>query len=100
MNRSAHIAVRTCVGCGSRDVQSRMLRLQWLQDGPGPVDRPAGGRSAYVHACGECVARLEKSRLLERSLRRRVASRERMQLIERLERRLAAGSGEATSIGN
>ncbi len=98
MSRRAHIAVRTCVGCGCRDGQSRMLRLQWLAGVPRPVERPTGGRSAYVHACGECVARLGKSRLLERSLRRRVSSSERMLLIEQLERRVQAG-GDAPSIG-
>ncbi|RMF22833.1 MAG: DUF448 domain-containing protein [Deltaproteobacteria bacterium] len=95
MTRTRHIPVRTCTGCGRRDEQRRLLRVQWQDSGLACSEKPGPGRSAYVHRREECVTRLAKSRLLERSLRRRVPAGERTRLIERLERDIAASSGEA-----
>jgi predicted RNA-binding protein YlxR (DUF448 family) len=91
-----HVAVRTCVGCGSRAAQSELLRLQ-----PCGVDelerviRPHGGRSAYLHARRACLDKVSKRRLLARSLRRTLP-RERFDLLRaRLLADLEIGISEA-----
>ena len=72
------VPVRTCVGCGARDAQSAMLRVQLgAAGGPTLVERAGHGRSAYVHARPACAAALPKSRGLARSLRTPVGQTER-----------------------
>jgi hypothetical protein len=63
-------AVRTCVGCGERDAQGTLLRIQATPEGClHPVDKAHAGRSAYVHARARCIGLVARSRLLNRSLR-------------------------------
>ena len=82
---------RTCVGCGSRDVQASMIRLR-LADGDDAVSaivlasRRPSGRSAYVHDRAECVAALDRTRGLAKSLRAAVTKEMRTDLIELLAR--------------
>ncbi len=65
--------VRTCVGCGRRDRQSNLLRVQFDADARLQIVAMAGrGRSAYVHPDASCRSRLRKSRLLAKSLRRAI----------------------------
>lgn len=66
----ARTRARTCVGCGKRDEQSRLIRFRRDASG-GLVVSKAGahGRSAYVHAEEACIGALAKSRLLGRSLK-------------------------------
>jgi hypothetical protein len=91
---------RTCVGCGSRDRQSAMLRLR--RDAAGTITSDASvrtGRSAYVHGSSECVRGLVRSKVLGKSLRHNVAKQERLDLVSALERNLAAGTlGPRTAV--
>ena len=54
---SAHVPVRTCVGCRERDAQRDLLRLVAVSNGSIRVDtgRPLPGRGAYVHPRRACV---------------------------------------------
>ena len=77
--------VRTCVGCGRRDAQARLIRLQVDAAGTLAAVRGAhAGRSAYVHPEPDCVAGLTKSRTLRRSLRRDVPADARKRCVEQL----------------
>jgi predicted RNA-binding protein YlxR (DUF448 family) len=78
--------MRTCVGCGGRDGQNGMLRLQLLDGQVEAVGRSVAGRSAYVHARGECIARIGGSRLLRRSLRVDLDKSARVALADRVSR--------------
>ncbi len=83
---------RTCVGCGRRDRQSAMLRLR--RDGDGRIGTDSAvrtGRSAYVHAAGDCVRGLVRSKGLVKSLRQTVAKEARVALVAALEAQIAAG---------
>ena len=99
--KRASAPVRTCVGCGRRDAQARLVRLQ--VDGSGAVNavqRVQAGRSAYVHAERECVAGLIKSRGFRRSLRRDVPVEARRRCAEQLgareaQMRLVDGAGRS-----
>jgi len=84
---------RTCVGCGTRDAQSAMIRLRRAPAGavvadPGLRD----GRSAYVHASGECVRGLVRSKGLGKSLRTTVAKEARVELMQVLDAQLSSGT--------
>ena len=61
--------LRTCVGCGQRAEQRGLVRLR--TDGERViVDRTrAGGRGAWLHADGACLARALKRRAFGRALR-------------------------------
>jgi predicted RNA-binding protein YlxR (DUF448 family) len=90
--QDAAFPTRTCVGCGRRDRQSAMLRLKHA--GQGRVVTASAvreGRSAYVHAAGECVRGLARSKALQKSLRQTIAKEARLALIASLETELAAG---------
>ena len=77
--------VRTCVGCGARDAQSRLVRLQLdAAANLRAVDRAHAGRSAYVHADPKCVEGLIKSRSLRRSLRGDVERSARQRCVEQI----------------
>ena len=78
--------IRTCAGCGLREQQGAMVRLQARGTALEPVERPQklSGRSAYVHPRHECISRLERSRLLRRSLRASYTDAARASLAQRL----------------
>ncbi|HYB97750.1 MAG TPA: YlxR family protein [Candidatus Limnocylindrales bacterium] len=81
--------VRTCVGCGGRDAQHSLLRVQLDERGQAViVDRARTGRSAYVHPAAACAAALPKSRGLTRSLRTQLAAPQRLQLRGSIEERI------------
>ncbi|MGH7831893.1 MAG: YlxR family protein [Candidatus Binatia bacterium] len=55
-----HRPQRTCLGCGARDEQGRMLRLVVRETGELQVDRLGRGRGGYLHdteACREAFCR-------------------------------------------
>jgi len=90
---------RTCVGCGKRDRQAGLLRLQVSPaDGILRLVRRAGaGRSAYLHPTGTCSAGLAKSRLIAKSLRRAVTEDERVRVLQEVQavlRRAQMNGGE------
>jgi predicted RNA-binding protein YlxR (DUF448 family) len=81
---------RTCVGCGRRDVQRDLSRLQVCRDGALRVAvRTGPGRSAYIHPQPACIDALVKSRLLKRSLRRDVDAGRRSTAAAELRARIA-----------
>jgi predicted RNA-binding protein YlxR (DUF448 family) len=83
-----HTAVRTCVGCGGRDQQRRLVRVQMRSGRLEVVDVTRNGRSAYVHLRSDCVERVRRGRLLRRSLRLDSDGGQRAALVEELESRL------------
>jgi predicted RNA-binding protein YlxR (DUF448 family) len=72
-----HVPIRTCMGCGQRDLQPALVRVQAAADGTLRVVSPHGvhaGRSGYLHdrrACWEQFAgRKGRVRSLGQSLDR------------------------------
>lgn len=77
--------IRTCIGCGARESQSDLLRLQaGSVGGLALVARPIRGRSAYVHDRRPCIEAVVKSRILRRSLHVDVPRALRVSAVERL----------------
>ncbi len=66
------IPERTCVGCGEKLPATALVRLRLGPAGV-EVDRArAGGRGAWLHAGGACLARAVKRKGFERAFRRAV----------------------------
>jgi predicted RNA-binding protein YlxR (DUF448 family) len=52
--RRGHSPLRTCLGCGTRDQQGRMIRLTVRGDGGLQVDEAGQGRGGYLHRVKNC----------------------------------------------
>jgi uncharacterized protein len=67
---SAHVPLRTCVGCRERDEKASLVRVVAAGDGV-RVDRTgsAPGRGAYVHRDRACVEAAIARGALSRALR-------------------------------
>ncbi len=93
MSSRVHVPVRTCVGCGERDAQGTLVRVQVAPDGTlRAVERPQGGRSAYVHAHSPCIVRSARGKLFNRSLRVATDATSRAALATALQGVLNAGA--------
>ena len=68
---TAHVPVRTCVGCRERDAQRDLVRLVMVPGGSAAVDRSGSrpGRGAYVHRRRPCVEAALAHGALARALR-------------------------------
>ncbi|MBI5503863.1 MAG: YlxR family protein [Deltaproteobacteria bacterium] len=86
--------VRTCIGCGKRELQASLLRLQ--VDAAGELvmitRTPTAGRSAYLHASQGCLSGLIRSKGLGRSLRTTVGRDARQRAAAALERIVLNGT--------
>ena len=89
--------VRTCVGCGLRDRQSRLIRFGLAPSGHLQVIAGGlSGRGAYVHFGEHCIGAMKSTKLLRRSLRAEVDAERRAAIIADL-----AGIGtDATAVQN
>ena len=57
MKAGKHVPIRMCMGCGQRDAQSELLRVQSAADGVVLVMLPRrvrAGRTGYLHRRREC----------------------------------------------
>jgi len=60
---------RTCIGCGAQAPWTELVRLRRV-DGVVAVDRVrSGGRGAWLHPVGGCLARAVKRRTFARAFR-------------------------------
>lgn len=81
-----HVPMRSCLGCGRRDVKQRMLRIVRDEGGALRVD-PRGhatGRGGYLHPLETCWQGFEKRKGMVRSLKAPVERTERAGLVHRL----------------
>ena len=67
---SAHVPMRTCLGCRRRRPKCEMLRLVRRTDGRVDFDGAADGRGAYVCSDAECLERALKPGRLAHAFRK------------------------------
>ena len=86
MTRIRHKPVRTCVGCGQRDLQSVMVRVVRDDGGQLCVDakRRLAGRGGYLHHAENCWENFARRKGLIRALGANVDRKARSVLVERL----------------
>jgi len=66
--------VRTCVGCGEKAGQGRLVRLR-IEGERVVIDRDRkGGRGAWLHPSEACLEKAVRRRALARAFRGRAAS--------------------------
>ncbi len=66
--------VRTCVGCGEKAGQGRLVRLR-IEGERVTIDREKkGGRGAWLHASAGCLEKAVRRRALGRAFRGKPAS--------------------------
>lgn len=78
--------IRTCVGCGQRDLARTMIRLARRSDGSLVVNRGGRerGRGGYLHRDENCWSRFARQRGTIRSFRAVVQPQTRVAVIDRL----------------
>lgn len=55
MPKQGHVPQRTCLGCGQRDAQRKLIRLTARSDGQLEVElKSKAGRSGYLHGMAPC----------------------------------------------
>ena len=64
---------RTCVGCGEKQPATALGRLRLVEGGVAVDGERQGGRGAWVHAGGACLARAVKRKGFARAFRAPVA---------------------------
>jgi predicted RNA-binding protein YlxR (DUF448 family) len=67
------IPERTCVGCGEKQPATVLVRLRLVEGGVAVDEERRGGRGAWVHAGGACLARAVKRKGFARAFRAPVA---------------------------
>lgn len=87
------ISLRQCVGCGEMKDKKVMMRVLKSAEGPIFLDMTGrkNGRGAYLCRQKECLARAEKNKGLERSLKQRIPD----EIYEALEKQFEEGGHEA-----
>ena len=77
--------VRTCVACGHRDRQNRLIRIRSEASGTLAIEKAGrGGRGAYLHTSGDCVGTLRSEKLLRRSLRVDIGTEARAEIVAKI----------------
>ena len=86
MSRSHHVPMRTCLGCGTADPQTALIRFVRDSGGTLRVDarRGAGGRGGYLHPRPECWSHFTRRKGPVRSLRAAVDRPARAALVAQL----------------
>ena len=67
------IPERTCVGCGEKLPATALVRLRLVESGVAVDREHGGGRGAWMHAGGACLARAVKRKGFARAFRAPVA---------------------------
>jgi len=67
------IPERTCVGCGEKLPATALMRLRLVESGVAVDRERGGGRGAWMHAGGACLARAVKRKGFARAFRAPVA---------------------------
>ncbi|HWO41883.1 MAG TPA: DUF448 domain-containing protein [Candidatus Eisenbacteria bacterium] len=83
MARRAYEPERTCLGCGRKDKQARLIRVAVSREGALKVDR-FSGRGGYLHSARGCWEDFVKRKSHFRAFRADISRSAREKLIEEL----------------
>ncbi|TMA05051.1 MAG: YlxR family protein [Deltaproteobacteria bacterium] len=87
--KRGHRPQRTCLGCGTRDDQGKLLRFVLRADGELRLDRLGEGRGGYLHKTEECWQSFLRKKSLYRSLRSEIGREARERLVLTLRQSVA-----------
>jgi len=86
LKRGRHRPVRTCLGCGARDSQDRMLRLAVGASGELRLQERGGGRGGYLHRRNRCWEACLGKKRFYRAFRVEVGREARVKMVQELRR--------------
>jgi predicted RNA-binding protein YlxR (DUF448 family) len=84
--KGGHRPQRTCLGCGLKEEQSRLIRVIVANDGELKIDRH-GGRGGYLHSARDCWKQFLKKRSHYRAFHADVGRGAKEKLINELNER-------------
>jgi predicted RNA-binding protein YlxR (DUF448 family) len=79
--------IRTCLGCGFRDEQHKLIRLTVDGRGELRLRQSDGGRGGYLHAAPECWQAFLKRKSHYRAFRAEIAKSAKEKLVHELNER-------------
>jgi predicted RNA-binding protein YlxR (DUF448 family) len=82
-----HRPQRTCLGCGLKEEQSKLIRVVLKNNGELKIDRVNGGRGGYLHVARDCWQAFLKRRSHYRAFRFEVGKGAKERLINELSER-------------
>jgi predicted RNA-binding protein YlxR (DUF448 family) len=85
-----HSPRRTCLGCGARDDQSRLIRLRAGDRGELSADGSRLGRGGYLHHGHECWEQFLKRKSVYRAFHAEIGRSAREILVQELKERYGA----------
>jgi predicted RNA-binding protein YlxR (DUF448 family) len=85
--KSAHSAFRTCLGCGLRAEQNRLIRLRVCDDGRLRADENRTGRGGYLHQAQECWGKFVRRKSVYRAFHTEIARDIKEALVQELKNR-------------
>jgi predicted RNA-binding protein YlxR (DUF448 family) len=81
--RAAHVAERTCAGCGLKAARPTLLRIGLATPGDALEWRARGGRGTYLHDSEQCRRRFVQGKKRLPGLRAAVGRAARQALVDR-----------------
>ena len=76
--------MRTCLGCGKRDDQDKLLRLVFESQGELIIDAKGHGRGGYLHYVEKCWQAFLRRKSVYRAFQREISKDVRERLVQRL----------------
>src|SRR5262249_57865028 len=67
LSKRGHRPQRTCLGCGAKEEQHRLIRLMIGEQGELKISRLADGRGGYLHRGGSCWQPLFRKKSLHQA---------------------------------
>jgi predicted RNA-binding protein YlxR (DUF448 family) len=87
VSKKGHRPQRSCLGCGRRDEQGRLIRLVAVDQTALKIDKQANGRGGYLHAAEECWQAFVRRKSLHRAFRVNIDKDAKNKLVEELKQR-------------
>jgi predicted RNA-binding protein YlxR (DUF448 family) len=84
MSKRGYRAQRTCLGCGARGEQAKLIRLVIGEQGELKVDRLAETRGGYLHVARACWQAFLRRKSLYRAFRAEVGKDPKEKLVREL----------------
>ena len=84
MSKRGHRPRRTCLGCGAKEEQHRLIRLMVGEQGELKISRLADGRGGYLHRTGSCWQPFLRKKSLHRAFHVEIGKDAREKIIREL----------------
>ncbi|MGE5304389.1 MAG: YlxR family protein [Alphaproteobacteria bacterium] len=84
MSKQSYSPQRTCLGCGARDEQSKLIRLTAANANLLKVGRQGSGRGGYLHHIEECWQAFIKRKSVYRAFHLEVSKGAKENLVREL----------------